>query len=251
MGELRPKNESPEPFSGLFRCHSTDPGLFALRAVERHRHTVTLNRVLIRVYELATELAIPTKQLMAELTRRGDFVRSAASTLSPEIARSIRAAHGITTPPPRRPVARPGTPRPRSSVPLDDPADHDYTMTTQEAAEEFEVSAATIRQWVRRGHLRAAGSQGRAQVYRHSDLERARAATRSSTRRTPPPRPTPHGLALRPISTAEAAAVIGVAPSTIRMWVHRGLLRPLPDRGRGHRFDLTDVLRTARRWRRH
>lgn len=207
--------------------------------------------MLIRVYELAKELSIPVKELMAELTRRGEFVRSASSVLTPPLVRSIRAAHGIASPPPRPAAPRPGTPRRPFDKTDEDLTAQDVCLTAREAAEELEVSASTIRQWVHRGHLKASGRRGRALVYLRSELERAQATARSNTSRTPPPRPTPHEFALRPISTVEAAIAVGVAPSTIRMWVHRGLLRPLPVPGRGHRFDLIDVLRTARRWRPH
>lgn len=46
----------------------------------------------VRVYELAKELGVPSKTLLNELKRRGDFVRSASSTIEPGIVRQLRAA---------------------------------------------------------------------------------------------------------------------------------------------------------------
>ena len=64
----------------------------------------------IRVYELAKELGIDSKRLLADLRKQGEFVRSASSTVEPPIARKIResyASGGSGTPPPGRPPRRP------------------------------------------------------------------------------------------------------------------------------------------------
>ncbi|MEV4439681.1 helix-turn-helix domain-containing protein [Streptomyces sp. NPDC049577] len=46
------------------------------------------------------------------------------------------------------------------------------------AALEVGVSAATIRKWVQQGHLRPAGKQGRAQLFRLEDIFAAERNTR-------------------------------------------------------------------------
>jgi hypothetical protein len=44
----------------------------------------------VRVYELAKELGIESKQLLAHLRGMGEFVRSASSPLEPPVARKVR-----------------------------------------------------------------------------------------------------------------------------------------------------------------
>lgn len=48
----------------------------------------------MRVYELARELGWTSRQLLAELSRRGEFVKSAASQLEAPIVRAIRQEFG-------------------------------------------------------------------------------------------------------------------------------------------------------------
>jgi hypothetical protein len=53
----------------------------------------------VRVHELARELGWTSRQLLAELSRRGEFVKSAASALEAPVVRAIRrdfAAAGNT-----------------------------------------------------------------------------------------------------------------------------------------------------------
>lgn len=47
-------------------------------------------RKLLRVHELAAELGWTSRQLLGELSRRGEFVKSASSTLEAPIVRAIR-----------------------------------------------------------------------------------------------------------------------------------------------------------------
>jgi len=44
----------------------------------------------VRVYELAKELGVESKQLLAHLKEQGEFVRSASSTIEPPVVRKIR-----------------------------------------------------------------------------------------------------------------------------------------------------------------
>ena len=44
----------------------------------------------LRVYELAKELGVESKELLAHLKQQGEFVRSASSTIEPPVVRKIR-----------------------------------------------------------------------------------------------------------------------------------------------------------------
>ncbi|WP_137122916.1 translation initiation factor IF-2 N-terminal domain-containing protein [Segeticoccus rhizosphaerae] len=44
----------------------------------------------VRVYELAKELGVESKTLLAHLKEQGEFVRSASSTIEPPVVRKIR-----------------------------------------------------------------------------------------------------------------------------------------------------------------
>ncbi len=54
------------------------------------RDDQTMAQHAIRVYELAHELGVSVKQVMAILTELGEFVRSASSTLEPALADAVR-----------------------------------------------------------------------------------------------------------------------------------------------------------------
>lgn len=64
----------------------------------------------VRAYELAQELGLDTKDLMARLSTMGEFVRSASSTIEPEVARRLRGEVKMSppgeAPPTFRPAAR-------------------------------------------------------------------------------------------------------------------------------------------------
>ncbi|WP_152605605.1 translation initiation factor IF-2 N-terminal domain-containing protein, partial [Cellulomonas carbonis] len=47
----------------------------------------------VRVYELAKELGVESKALMAKLNEMGEFVRSASSTIEPPVVRRLRDAY--------------------------------------------------------------------------------------------------------------------------------------------------------------
>ncbi|GII99400.1 translation initiation factor 2 (bIF-2) [Sediminihabitans luteus] len=95
----------------------------------------------VRVYELAKELGVESKTLLAELKAAGEYVRSASSTLEPPVVRKIRdkypstgapAAPASSTPAPAAPAAsapkapapgprpaaeKPAAPAPRAEAP--------------------------------------------------------------------------------------------------------------------------------------
>lgn len=61
----------------------------------------------------------------------------------------------------------------------------DSLLTTAEAANTAGVTVTTIRSWVNRGHLEAAGLNERGHpLYRLLDVAKAEAATRDHARRT-------------------------------------------------------------------
>lgn len=210
-----------------------------------------------------------SRRVLAELRAAGDFVKSAASVLDPVAADAVRASLNSSSAqsPRRNPFTSDvadGRPAPGSSrrAPSMENwwADYDYDydywdgpprpddeLTAAEAALELGVGKATIRQWAHRGYLTSSGVRGRARLYERGDLRRAKAQAQSKTRRPAPASVVRRELTRRPVSTHEAAEIAGVAPSTIRMWVHRGLLGPLPAVGPGHTFDPIEVLRIARR----
>ena len=46
----------------------------------------------VRVYELAKELGVESKVVLAKLAELGEFVRSASSTVEPPVVRKLREA---------------------------------------------------------------------------------------------------------------------------------------------------------------
>ncbi|MFT4297514.1 MAG: translation initiation factor IF-2 N-terminal domain-containing protein, partial [Micropruina sp.] len=80
----------------------------------------------VRVYELAKELGLESKDLLKKLNDMGEFVRSASSTIEPPVVRRLNermsaekagGAPAAKAPAPKAPAARPGTPGPRPSAP--------------------------------------------------------------------------------------------------------------------------------------
>ncbi len=83
-----------------------------------------------RVHELAKELGVTSKEVLARLSEQGEFVKSASSTVEAPVARRLRESFGGGKPapektsgngataakPPRRraaPAAKPAAPNPR------------------------------------------------------------------------------------------------------------------------------------------
>ena len=201
----------------------------------------------IRVYELAKELAVESKTLLAYLTEQGEFIRSAASVIEPLVVERIREDF------PRAGAAE----EPRRGFPpvrqMDQWLDDDQyswpeEMTTVQAAYMCGLRTSTIRQWVRRGYLQPIGRKGRSSLFAVEAVREAQDRVLERTRKPVEPR---GGVASkhldRQVTTAIAARVVGVSPSTVRMWVHRGHLTPVSSSGRSHVFLVQDVLRAARR----
>ena len=61
----------------------------------------------VRVYELAKELGVESKVVVAKLQEMGEFVRSASSTIEPPVVRKLREvfpapAEGAASPAPAK-----------------------------------------------------------------------------------------------------------------------------------------------------
>ena len=76
-----------------------------------------------RVHELAKELGVTSKEIIAQLSEKGVPVRSASSTVEAPIARSLRKAYGVASSPAKRsganekrPVPSKGPNQPKSST---------------------------------------------------------------------------------------------------------------------------------------
>ncbi|MGK4583246.1 translation initiation factor IF-2 [Kitasatospora sp. HPMI-4] len=70
----------------------------------------------VRVYELAKELGLESKAVMAKLTELGEFVRSASSTIEAPVVRKLTDALGAT-PPSGGSAAKPGPRKPAAPQP--------------------------------------------------------------------------------------------------------------------------------------
>ncbi len=218
-----------------------------------HRHT---RPVALRVYALARELGVTSRELRDCLWQLGQPVSSAATPLA---AATEAAARACFQKQPGDAPTRPGAQRPPRPYRGDaDWWDHDDPwhrcpdqVTTAEAARLSGVRPATIRAWASRGYLAAVGRQGRSPLYDPRQLAEAQDAVAARTRAGPSITP-PVRLRSKDLDALvygpEAAAIVGVAPSTIRMWVLRGRLRPVDHPGRPL-FRVSDVLRAARRKR--
>ncbi|MBB2505991.1 translation initiation factor IF-2 N-terminal domain-containing protein, partial [Amycolatopsis echigonensis] len=76
-----------------------------------------------RVHELAKELGITSKEVLAKLKEQGEFVKSASSTVEAPVARRLRDAYPAKggkkpgpTPGPR-PAPKPAAPQQQSAAP--------------------------------------------------------------------------------------------------------------------------------------
>jgi DNA-binding transcriptional MerR regulator len=202
----------------------------------------------VRVYELAKQLGVTSKTLLSFLKEQDEFLRSAASIIEPPVVERVlvnfpKALRVGWAP---KHVSLP--PQHRDRWPDDDDDDRPVAMTAVEAASMCGVLPLTIRQWVTRGYLRPIGRKGRSNLFDIGAVHRAQDLVLARTRKPVEAR---RGIASkdldRQVTTAVAARVVGVSPSTIRMWVHRGHLMPVPSPGRSHTFIIQDVLRAARR----
>ncbi|MFB7618538.1 translation initiation factor IF-2 N-terminal domain-containing protein, partial [Kitasatospora sp. NPDC056181] len=75
----------------------------------------------VRVYELAKELGLESKAVMAKLTELGEFVRSASSTIEAPVVRKLTDALGVA-PTGGGSAAKPGPRKPAAPQPTGGPA---------------------------------------------------------------------------------------------------------------------------------
>ncbi|MDQ6716042.1 MAG: translation initiation factor IF-2 N-terminal domain-containing protein, partial [Actinomycetota bacterium] len=73
----------------------------------------------VRVYELAKELGVESKTLLSYLKEKGEFVRSASSTIEPPVVRTIKETFPaeLRGGAPKKPAAVKPAPAPGPSVP--------------------------------------------------------------------------------------------------------------------------------------
>ncbi|WP_461029550.1 translation initiation factor IF-2 N-terminal domain-containing protein, partial [Streptomyces sparsus] len=73
----------------------------------------------VRVYELAKELGVESKVVMAKLQDLGEFVRSASSTIEAPVVRKLTDAFGAGggAGGAKKSAAKPGAPKPAASAP--------------------------------------------------------------------------------------------------------------------------------------
>ena len=128
-------------------------------------------------------------------------------------------------------------------------------LTTRDVAELLGVQQATVRQWVKRGHIEPSGRYGSSNLFDADELRRAHDLISSRhkaagtdlgfeelrqlqrLRRV-------HSEAL--LTVVEAGLLVGVAASTIRSWIHRGHLTPVASLKVGNvMLRLDDVIRAA------
>lgn len=207
----------------------------------------------MRAYELARSLGVEARHVVGLLG-----LRSHLATLSAEEVSRTQAAlaegrlpvRSARRPPFRK---RPGPARLFKVHPDHDAWDWKREMeyepiwSTRDVATYCRVEAATVRQWVRRGHLQPVGTEKGSHIFESSAVVAAMAAIESRTNRRPGLRanihPRHHGRLVR-IPTA--AAAVGVAPSTVRSWITRGRLKSTRTED-GHVVVLVaDVFRLAR-----
>jgi translation initiation factor IF-2 len=100
----------------------------------------------VRVYELAKELGVESKTVMAKLNELGEFVRSASSTVEPPVVRKLRdalpaaapaapaaPADGATSAPAKKAAAKKATPAPAAPAPTPPPAPAEVPAPVAEA----------------------------------------------------------------------------------------------------------------------
>lgn len=59
-----------------------------------------------RVHELAKELGVTSKEVLARLSEQGEFVKSASSTVEAPVARRLRESFGGSKPAPEKAPAK-------------------------------------------------------------------------------------------------------------------------------------------------
>ncbi|WP_329007899.1 translation initiation factor IF-2 [Micromonospora rifamycinica] len=192
-----------------------------------------------RVHELAKELGVESKTVLAKLKEMGEFVKSASSTVEAPVARRLRGAFvasagGSSAPaapaaaptpaptppqtpgaprvsarpmPPRRPAAP--TPGPRPKGPVPGPPQPVTPVAKPASAHDIEVAAAEARAAALKAEQEAAVKAAQAARQQQRDTVRREPSTEGGPR--PGPRPGPNAVPPRP--GTPAAGRPGGAPA--------------------------------------
>jgi len=221
-------------------------------------------RGVMRVYELARELGITSATLVSQLRAEGEWVDSHRSSVPVPVQLRYLSVKGVLSPSlpaeaPRRDPnqwpawsgprvrwrRRPGPERiarytttNRDQLEQWNDLDPDL-ISTRDVAEYLKVQPATVRQWAKRGYIRPVGTIGPANLFSRRQVAAARteiearqrasgrrAQDRFSATRLPVDR-VPAKFFDNAVTVGQAASLAGVAPSTIRSWIHRNHLKPL------------------------
>ena len=123
--------------------------------------------------------------------------------------------------------------------------------STLDVAHFYDVTTATVRQWVQRGYIVPVRRERQSNVFRgqdvmlaHDDIARRSKSPRGVSANI---RPRHHD---RMVTVPLAARAVGVSPATIRSWIHRGHLIPKRESDRRLTVRLGDVFHVARGSRR-
>ncbi|WP_089010604.1 translation initiation factor IF-2 [Micromonospora inositola] len=188
-----------------------------------------------RVHELAKELGVESKTVLAKLKEMGEFVKSASSTVEAPVARRLRgafvasaggpsapaappaaAAAPATTPtpsptpgaprvsarpmPPRRPAAP--TPGPKPKGPVPGPPQPATPVAKPASAHDIEVAAAEVRAAALKAEQEAAVKAAQAARQQQRENVRREPPAEGGPRPGPAPRPGPNAVPPRPTPAA-------------------------------------------------
>ncbi|MTK01856.1 translation initiation factor IF-2 [Micromonospora sp. CP22] len=183
-----------------------------------------------RVHELAKELGVESKTVLAKLKEMGEFVKSASSTVEAPVARRLRSAFvasggsgapsaapsapsapsATPTPPPTpgeprvtakpTPPRRPAVPGPKPKAPVPGPPPAATPVAKPASAHDIEVAAAEARAAALKAEQEAAVKA--AQAARQQQRENVRREPPADGAARPGPRPGPGTMPPRPGSPA-------------------------------------------------
>ncbi|OZV79342.1 translation initiation factor IF-2 [Micromonospora echinospora] len=187
-----------------------------------------------RVHELAKELGVESKTVLAKLKEMGEFVKSASSTVEAPVARRLRGAFVASaessapsapaaatpspaprptpTPPPvpgeprisakPMPPRRPAVPGPKPKGPVPGPPPSATPVAKPASAHDIEVAAAEARAAQLKADQEAAVKAAQAARQQQRDNVRREPPTDGTTRPGPRPGPGPGAIPPRPGSPA-------------------------------------------------
>ncbi|GAA0409061.1 hypothetical protein GCM10009541_60240 [Micromonospora gifhornensis] len=184
-----------------------------------------------RVHELAKELGVESKTVLAKLKEMGEFVKSASSTVEAPVARRLRSAFvassgagapaaapsaapapAAPTPSPTpgepritakpTPPRRPAAPGPKPKAPVPGPPPPAAPVAKPASAHDIEVAAAEARAAALKAEQEAAVKAAQAARQQQRDNVRREPPAEGTARPGPGPRPGPGNMPPRPGSPA-------------------------------------------------